>query len=85
MSGLIPLEIVACELNPHAPTRADSFDLHLNRATTEFEREALPGILSNFARAEIKGPTIVTLWEPPIAAVEKGQEKLQQTAGATYV
>jgi hypothetical protein len=73
-----PLRIVSSEANPDEPSRSDSFDLHLSRPMTHFEQDAIPGILSEFALTEVKGPQIITMNGASIGTIESNKRRLQE-------
>jgi heme exporter protein D len=72
------LKIVMSELNPRNPS-GTSFDLHLSRPMTDFEAAAAEKVLSKgFAAAVVTGPSIVTINDVSVEAIEQRKDILQQ-------
>jgi hypothetical protein len=73
-----PLKISSVELDDHDPFRA-TFNVHLSREMTEFERQTLPPLLSGrFSPSEARGSAVVAVRNATIAMIEGHKDLLKQ-------
>jgi len=72
------LRIARVELDEQDPFRA-TFNVHLSRAMTHFERQTLPPLLSGrFSPAEVRGPSMMAVRNVTIAMIEVHRDLLKQ-------
>jgi hypothetical protein len=73
-----PLKISSVELDDHDPFRA-TFNVHLSREMTEFERQTLPPLLSGrFSPSEARGSAVVAVRNATITMIEAHKDLLKQ-------
>jgi hypothetical protein len=73
-----PLKISSVELDDHDPYQA-TFNVHLSRDMTEFERQILPPLLSGrFLPTEARGSAAVAVRNATIATIEGHRDLLKQ-------
>lgn len=73
-----PLKIASVELDDRDPFRA-TFNVHLTRDMTDFERQTLPPLLSGgFSPSESRGSAVVAIRNATIAMIEDHRELLKQ-------
>jgi hypothetical protein len=72
------LKIASVELDERDPFGA-TFNLHLSRDMTDFERQTLPPLLSGrFSPAEARGPSWVAIRNSTIAMIEDHRDLLKR-------
>jgi hypothetical protein len=72
------LKISGVELDDQDPYRA-TFNMHLSRDMTDFERQVLPPILSGrFSPSEARGSAVVAIRNATIAMIEDHRDLLKQ-------
>jgi hypothetical protein len=75
---MYPLKISSVELDDRDPFRA-TFNVHLSRDMTEFERQTLPPLLSgSFSPSEARGAAVVAIRNATIAMIEDHRDLLKQ-------
>lgn len=73
-----PLKISSVELDDRDPFRA-TFEVHLSREMTDFERQTLPPLLSgSFSPSEARGSAVVAIRHATIAMIEDHRDLLKQ-------
>jgi hypothetical protein len=74
-----PLRIVKSELNENDPS-GNSFDLHMSRAMTPLEQEAVRLVLTKKwgGSADVKAPSTVTVSGVTVHALEQRKDWLQE-------
>ncbi|MGH3598216.1 MAG: hypothetical protein ACRDUT_20000 [Mycobacterium sp.] len=73
-----PLKISGVELDDRDPYRA-TFNVRLSRDMTDFERQALPPLLSGrFSSSEARGAAVVAIRNSTIAMIEDHRDLLKQ-------
>jgi hypothetical protein len=73
-----PLKISSVELHERDPYRA-TFNVHLSRDMTDFERQTLPSLLSgSFSPSEARGWATVAVRNATIAMIEDHRDLLKQ-------
>ncbi|MGH3557953.1 MAG: hypothetical protein ACRDTK_10790 [Mycobacterium sp.] len=73
-----PLKISGVELDDQDPYRA-TFNVRLSRDMTDFERQALPPLLSGrFSLSEARGAGVVAIRNATIAMIEDHRDLLKQ-------
>lgn len=75
---MYPLKISSVELDDRDPFRA-TFNVHLSRDMTDFERQTLPPLLSgSFSPSEARGAAVVAIRNATIAMIEDHRDLLKQ-------
>ena len=75
---MYPLKISSVELDDRDPFRA-TFNVHLSRDMTDFERQTLPPLLSgSFSPSETRGAAVVAIRNATIAMIEDHRDLLKQ-------
>jgi hypothetical protein len=73
-----PLKISRVEFDDRDPFRA-TFNMHLTRDMTEFERQTLPPLLSGgFSPSEARGSAVVAIRNATIGMIEDHRDLLKQ-------
>jgi hypothetical protein len=73
-----PLKICSVEFDDRDPYRA-TFNVHLSRDMTDFERQALPPLLSGgFSPSEARGSAVVAIRNVTITMIEDHRDLLKQ-------
>jgi hypothetical protein len=73
-----PLKISSVEFDDRDPFRA-TFNVHLTRDMTDFERQTLPPLLSgSFSPSEARGSAVVAIRNATIAMIEDHRDLLKQ-------
>jgi hypothetical protein len=73
-----PLKISSVELDDRDPYKA-TFNVHLSRDMTDFERQTLPPLLSGrFSPSEARGSAVVAIRNATIAMIEDHRDLLKQ-------
>jgi hypothetical protein len=73
-----PLKISSVEFDDRDPYRA-TFNVHLSRDMTDFERQTLPPLLSGrFSPSEARGSAVVAIRNSTIAMIEDHRDLLKQ-------
>src|ERR1700759_4984279 len=73
-----PLKISSVELDDRDPFRA-TFNVHLTRDMTDFERQTLPPLLSgSFSPSEARGSAVVAIRTATIGMIEDPRDLLKQ-------
>ena len=73
-----PLKICSVEFDDRDPYRA-TFNVHLSRDMTDFERQALPPLLSSgFSPSEARGSAVVAIRNATITMIEDHRDLLKQ-------
>ena len=72
-----PLKICSVEFDDRDPFRA-TFNVHLSRDMTDFERQTLPPLLSRFSPSEARGSAVVAIRNATITMIEDHQDLLKQ-------
>ena len=73
-----PLKICSVEFDDRDPYRA-TFNVHLSRDMTDFERQTLPPLLSGgFSPSEARGSAVVAIRNATITMIEDHRDLLKQ-------
>jgi hypothetical protein len=73
-----PLKISSVEFDDQDPYRA-TFNVHLSRDMTDFERQTLPPLLSgSFSPSEARGSAVVAIRNSTITMIEDHKDLLKQ-------
>jgi len=73
-----PLRICSVEFDDRDPFRA-TFNFHLSRDMTDFERQTLPPLLSSgFSPSEARGSAVVAIRNSTITMIEDHRDLLKQ-------
>src|SRR5246500_3895321 len=73
-----PLKISSVEFDDRDPFRA-TFNVHLTRDMTEFDRQTLPPLLSgSFSPSEARGEAVVAIRNATITMIEDHRDLLKQ-------
>jgi hypothetical protein len=73
-----PLKISSVEFDDRDPYRA-TFNVHLSRDMTDFERQTLPTLLSGrFSPSEARGSAVVAIRNSTITMIEDHRDLLKQ-------
>jgi hypothetical protein len=73
-----PLKISSVEFDDRDPFRA-TFNVHLTRDMTDFERQTLPPLLSgSFSPSEARGSAVVAIRNATIGMIEDHRDLLKQ-------
>jgi hypothetical protein len=73
-----PLKISSVEFDDRDPYRA-TFNVHLSRDMTDFERQTLPPLLSGgFSPSEARGSAVVAIRNATITMIEDHRDLLKQ-------
>jgi hypothetical protein len=73
-----PLKISSVEFDDQDPYRA-TFNIHLSRDMTNFERQTLPPLLSgSFSPSEARGSAVVAVRNSTISMIEDHKDLLKQ-------
>ncbi len=72
-----PLRICSVEFDDRDPFRA-TFNVHLSRDMTDFERQTLPPLLSRFSPSEARGAAVVAIRNATITMIEDHRDLLKQ-------
>ena len=79
-----PLKICSVEFDDRDPYRA-TFNVHLSRDMTDFERQALPPLLSSgFSPSEARGSAVVAIRNATITMIEDHRDLLKQIVAEAH-